>query len=127
MIKKTFLKTLIMNRKTFLESGDRLYFIKGRQLFSITESKTTTLFLYLEIKWKEIEKQYKEINKDKKAGDNNIPVVVQFDYKTYKILAGDLTKDMYMPIGFGVNDVKVVFIEKETMKAIQEYENKKNI
>ncbi len=75
-----------MKRKSFLENGDRLYLVKGKQLVSITEDKQTTLFLFLEANWQRI------LNERKKLKTTPI---FQFNLKAYKALAGDLTKDSY--------------------------------
>jgi len=105
------------NRKTFFkDKSEKLYFIKDKkQLIGITENACFNLFTFLEIKWTDIEKEYKLLNKKK---NENVPVVIQFDYKTFKKLIGDYTNELIIPIGFGLNDIKLIIVEKKVMQSI---------
>lgn len=115
-----------MSRKSFFEDRSKLYIVTNkRQLISITETKAPTLFKKLEENWAELEQRFNELNKDKKAGEHKTPVFLYPDLKQYRLLNNGLTKNLSMRVGFGLNDIRVVITEKETLKAIQKFEQKK--
>ncbi len=107
-------------RKTFFEDKNkRLYFIHKRQVYAISEAKCSNLFFYLEINWAEIQKEYEQENKNRKE---KLPITREFDAETYKRFINGFTHEMIMPISFSKDEIIVIFIEQNVMKAINKFE-----
>ena len=110
--------------KSIFKDGTRLYYFKGTQQFLISEQKCEKLFLFLQIKWAEVEEHIKTL---KKANEKLYPHTIVLNRDAYKILASPLTKTLTLPIGTDNKSIHLMIIEELAYNSlVAKHKNQKN-
>jgi len=85
--------------KSIFKDGTRLYYFKGTQQFLISEQKCEKLFLFLQIKWAEVEEHIKTL---------------------------PLTKTLTLPIGTDNKSIHLMIIEELAYNSLVAKHKKQN-